>query len=138
MSIAAEMMQGEIQYYLDEMALFNNIDLPEQTQVFKQEQQGLKVCSLQDTDFERYKRWKELDEKARKGTEAEMEKLMPEMFDIVDLNGDGEIDRCELAKECHGAWGLSEEQCIEYAMEQYPLEKDEVAQDMFRVQELGF
>ena len=67
-----------------------------------------------------------------------MEKLMPEMFAIVDLNGDGKIDRCELAKECHGAWGLTAEQCLEYAMEQQPLEKDEIATSVFKMEELGF
>jgi hypothetical protein len=78
-----------------------------------------------------------LDEKARV-SEKEMERLMPEMFAIVDLNADGQIDRCELAKECHGAWGLSEEECIEYAMDQYPLEKESIASSMFKIEELGF
>ena len=136
------MMQGEIQYYLEEMTLFAGMEIPEETQVLVQdineEQKSLRVCSLQDTDFDRYKEWKKLDKKARNATEKQLEKIMPEMFDIVDLNGDGQIDRCELAKECHGAWGLPEEECLELAMDQKPLEKNEVAKSMFKLEELGF
>ena len=63
---------------------------------------------------------------------------MPKMFEIVDLNGDGKIDICELAKECYGAWGLTPEQCVKYAMEQHPLEDKEIATTIFKHEELGF
>ena len=125
MSIATnEMMLGQIQYYLDEMDLFATMDdfSEDETLNLESQQQSLKVCSLSETDFERYKKWKELDQKARRANEKELEKLMPEMFEIVDLNGDGELDRCELAKECYGAWGLSKKECVTYAMDQFPLE----------------
>ena len=115
MSIVKEMQLGEIQYYLDEMDFFAQHEIAQDTMQLQEQQQGLKVCSLTDTDFERYEKWKKLDEKARSASDKEMEKIMPEMFEIVDLNGDGELDRCELAKECYGAWGLSKEECVEYA-----------------------
>ena len=139
------LFESEIQQYLDAMTQFAGSEVApayySQEALFAQddvmEAQALNVCSLDETDFERYKRWKALDEEARLGQAEDMDRVMPAMFAVVDLNGDGVLDRCELAKECYGAWGLSKQECIQMAQEQYPMEREDIGHIMFRKQELG-
>ena len=63
---------GEIQYYQDKMDFFAKKDTAQDTMQLQEKQQRLKVYFFAETDFQRYEKWKKLDEKARSASHKEI------------------------------------------------------------------
>ena len=86
----------------------------------------MNLCDLADIDHQRYQEWRDIDERIKTMTSMDgLEAELARQYQLIDLNGDGKLDRCELAKECIGAWNQPIDSCMTYSLDSDPLEHSE-------------